>query len=488
MPSIPVLTAELARAARALLRWSQQDLAEKAGVAVSTVADFEREDRTPVQNNAAAMRVALERAGIAFRDDGSIALAASLVFMTGERLSTLSVQYGPDSAQLLFDLLSLFGEGAAPSVAIDAVQCASPGLKDKVTRFVDLHGVKIPKLKQFKKMLCDLKDDEFFLLLPSVPESTEERVKWERVLHHLNSPQEPDFMAEQEDIFGRLLQEYNLVCPPTDRPTLLGDPRRKNRTCRFCGSSDPAKFKSDAHALPAAVGNQLKQADECDDCNGHFGRNVEPTLIEYLNIQRVFLGIEGRGGRPNPQYSGGGSIYNDGTGMVVVSSDIKDDASGGFKARLGTAKPVVAQKFYQALAKSALSVIPKEELPALEETIQWVRYGKRGTEPLPKIAAAIVNFPPSPSAQITLYIRKSEMSRLPHVIGEFRLGCFMYVFALPFSKKDEWDLIGFFDEKAFKDIFRHYTLGPAWTLQDYGSTKEVTPTYSIRMIPRNPKT
>jgi len=50
------------RAARALVAWSQQDLAKSAQVGGSTVADFERGHRIPVQNNAEAMRSALEDA------------------------------------------------------------------------------------------------------------------------------------------------------------------------------------------------------------------------------------------------------------------------------------------------------------------------------------------------------------------------------------------------------------------------------------------
>src|SRR5665213_268712 len=60
------------RAARALLAWSQQDLAKKAGVAASTVADFERGHRQPVPNNAEAMRSALTGAGITFLPGGAI--------------------------------------------------------------------------------------------------------------------------------------------------------------------------------------------------------------------------------------------------------------------------------------------------------------------------------------------------------------------------------------------------------------------------------
>lgn len=66
------LTPKHVRAARALLAWSQQDLAKAAGVATSTVADFERGQRTPVANNAQAMRSALENAGIRFLATGAV--------------------------------------------------------------------------------------------------------------------------------------------------------------------------------------------------------------------------------------------------------------------------------------------------------------------------------------------------------------------------------------------------------------------------------
>lgn len=68
----PDLTPKHVRAARALLAWSQKDLAKAAGVATSTVADFERGSRTPVANNAQAIRAALENAGIRFLPTGAV--------------------------------------------------------------------------------------------------------------------------------------------------------------------------------------------------------------------------------------------------------------------------------------------------------------------------------------------------------------------------------------------------------------------------------
>ncbi|MEG3147413.1 helix-turn-helix transcriptional regulator [Sphingomonas sp. RT2P30] len=66
------LTPRHVRAARALLAWSQQDLAKAANVATSTIADFERGQRTPVANNAQAIRKALEENDIRFLPTGAV--------------------------------------------------------------------------------------------------------------------------------------------------------------------------------------------------------------------------------------------------------------------------------------------------------------------------------------------------------------------------------------------------------------------------------
>jgi transcriptional regulator with XRE-family HTH domain len=57
------------RAARALLGWSQARLAEAARVGVTTIADYERGARTPIENNLAAIRMALEHAGVRFLEE-----------------------------------------------------------------------------------------------------------------------------------------------------------------------------------------------------------------------------------------------------------------------------------------------------------------------------------------------------------------------------------------------------------------------------------
>jgi predicted transcriptional regulator len=65
------LTSELVRAARALLRWEQRDLAETSAVSLPTIKRLEAKPG-PLGAHAstqAALRTALEKAGIEFIDE-----------------------------------------------------------------------------------------------------------------------------------------------------------------------------------------------------------------------------------------------------------------------------------------------------------------------------------------------------------------------------------------------------------------------------------
>lgn len=64
-----IITPRQCKAARDLLGWKQKDLGEKAKIAVSTVADFEREKSQPIERTLYDLRKAFEDAGISFIDD-----------------------------------------------------------------------------------------------------------------------------------------------------------------------------------------------------------------------------------------------------------------------------------------------------------------------------------------------------------------------------------------------------------------------------------
>ena len=63
------ITPEQCRAARALLNWSQPDLAKAVGLTRETIANFETGARVPHPRNLQAIRAALEKAGIEFIEE-----------------------------------------------------------------------------------------------------------------------------------------------------------------------------------------------------------------------------------------------------------------------------------------------------------------------------------------------------------------------------------------------------------------------------------
>ena len=67
------MTPEQCRAARALLGMTQPALADAAGLGLSTVVDHEKERRAVASASIAAMRAALEAAGVQFLEPGEAA-------------------------------------------------------------------------------------------------------------------------------------------------------------------------------------------------------------------------------------------------------------------------------------------------------------------------------------------------------------------------------------------------------------------------------
>ncbi len=63
------LTPAQSRAARGLLDWSQIELAGRSNLSESTIRDFEKGRRVPSINNLAAIRAALEAAGVIFVEE-----------------------------------------------------------------------------------------------------------------------------------------------------------------------------------------------------------------------------------------------------------------------------------------------------------------------------------------------------------------------------------------------------------------------------------
>jgi uncharacterized protein len=111
-----LFTPDACRAGRALLQLSQQNLARRAGVARLTVADFERGMRKPMAANLAAIRAALETAGVRFLRGGAVLRSKAGAESGGDsRLASILRALQADAARLRrlgVRRLSIFGSTA----------------------------------------------------------------------------------------------------------------------------------------------------------------------------------------------------------------------------------------------------------------------------------------------------------------------------------------------------------------------------------------
>jgi hypothetical protein len=153
--------------------------------------------------------------------------------------------------------------------------------------------------------------------------------RWQRRGYNHGHDRSDWLAAEQELLFAG---NYEVVLyEPLDGEarSLVGSPRR--RVCRFCERSAPAATFSDARpALPTFLGNRsLWTYEECDDCHEEFSAGIDADLAAFLARVREGSG----GGRPAP-------------GISVAA--------------------------LKGLVRTALAVLPGDELHSFEDTIEWV--------------------------------------------------------------------------------------------------------------------
>lgn len=183
----------------------------------------------------------------------------------------------------------------------------------------------------------------------------------------------------------------------------IGEPERTKRVCRFCKRSVPdTTFDELAHIIPESLGGTRNLAclEECDDCNGKFGKGVEQNLCNWFEIRRSTGGITKKSGGIPKAY---GRNYVFENNQLSVYPDKLDQ-----EVKLVGAKTVTLQGIYRALCKLAIDVIDSKYLDRLETTIEWIRFGKPKSSKYPMIAQMFGLLVPK-EPQITLFIREDGM-------------------------------------------------------------------------------
>jgi len=130
-----MISAAQCRAARALLNWSQPDLAVRCDVHVQTISNFEKEASTPSKSTLEKLAHTLEVSGVIFTGDDGVRKNRNVVM----------VLEGPDANQqflnnLFHDLKGRTGE----EILLSGVRQINPARKTE-RKFIEDHVARLQK-------------------------------------------------------------------------------------------------------------------------------------------------------------------------------------------------------------------------------------------------------------------------------------------------------------------------------------------------------
>ena len=112
------------------MQWSQDDLATAAGVSVSTIADFEKAARQPINSNLDAIRRAFESVHIVFTPTGpAIYGAVMLYLMTEDDGAAIVFRYRQEQAAAVQEIIGTFGTTDGEHVELTTDQLVTPEMR-----------------------------------------------------------------------------------------------------------------------------------------------------------------------------------------------------------------------------------------------------------------------------------------------------------------------------------------------------------------------
>ncbi|MEM6496512.1 MAG: hypothetical protein AAF709_07290 [Pseudomonadota bacterium] len=245
-------------------------------------------------------------------------------------------------------------------------------------------------------------------------------------------------------MYDQIAQE---LVEPSSARRFLGERTR----CRYCGATGSRVFgkRTNAHALPAALGNRtLFSLDECRACNDKFSV-YEDALCKAIGPFLTLGGVRGRSGVRKTGQTGSKSTIrhtkHDGKRQLSIAFEggaelFAVDRAGGM---LNLTMPIEGDVFvpryaYKALMKIGLSMLPAEELPNFQEAISSLE--ELDTKPLGRPLqlgfsyAFVGNAPPALAG--TLLRRRDAQAQIPYMIFLLMAGSVCFQIWLPSDDLD----------------------------------------------------
>ena len=230
----------------------------------------------------------------------------------------------------------------------------------------------------------------------------------------------------------------------------VGEADKSKRKCRFCGCTDPGKYKDVAHAIQDSLGNKLLVCyEECDDCN-HKLNAIEDNFLHLMDVRRCIFHIARKNSTKSPHVIGDNfALHPDENGDAVLylkkdpieALQINIDKPFGY--RLHHKANVTNEGIYKALAKMVIDLMPSDRLCHFTNTIKWLRSEEIwSSDVLPSIIFGSSKenvFYKQPALDICF--KKEENG--PYCTGILWIYDVVYLFVMPFVDADrgqfKWD-------------------------------------------------
>ena len=196
---------------------------------------------------------------------------------------------------------------------------------------------------------------------------------------HYYYPQQCERQGEK--FFSRYQVLLEIGCPDEK---MKGLKEINLRSCRFCGKKKPyVSFRKVAHVIPEMLGNRFLIYDqECDECNGIFGR-YENDLANYLGIRRTVQKVHGK---KIPVYKSKFDEIvarfekksDDGDYLSIKRSEADNDNFEFDKANNWlcikyTKNSYIPLNVFKALMRIALAIMPENELKNYSFALDFLR-------------------------------------------------------------------------------------------------------------------
>ena len=256
--------------------------------------------------------------------------------------------------------------------------------------------------------------------------------------------------------------------------------RSSERTCRFCSRSHPStSFSNYSHLIPQLMGNTDMYSDfECDECNNRFSSS-ENDLAEYLGISRSLTGLNGSG-RP-PGFAArrlrakSRSFIGDNI-LIIAPEDLKRE--GGKTIISYTKNPFVPANVYNALLKSALSLLGNSEIKENYQHAIDYHAGKIIIQEGACISGYRLSFLINLPLHIYHFRKRVKNEKLPTDVMVFNFQNHIIAFPIPLHQQDMASNYASYNvvmpPPYFVDQTTMIKAMPISFMRDLSSTKKIT--------------